>query len=142
MDGFLEGIGLKRPPSASRHNHIPAVGTWEKTDIDYWVGLYNEIKDAKVGGQPIDFGEVAIYNNGQKIDEGIEEIIKTSIEYETKNMDRSSGGRFSSKLIALEWAKIWVKISEKKMLREWCTSLYYGAKKEFSSKNGPFLKIY
>ena len=31
---------------------------------------------------------------------------------------------------------------EKKMLREWCTSLYYGAKKEFSSKNGPFLKIY
>ena len=72
----------------------------------------------------------------------IEEIIKTSIEYETKNMDRSSGGRFSSKLIALEWAKIWVKISEKKMLREWCTSLYYGAKKEFSSKNGPFLKIY
>ena len=57
-------------------------------------------------------------------------------------MDRSSGGRFSSKLIALEWAKIWVKISEKKMLREWCTSLYYGAKKEFSSKNGPFLKIY
>ena len=57
-------------------------------------------------------------------------------------MDRSSGGRFSSKLIALEWAKIWVKISEKGMLREWCTSLYYGAKKEFSSKNGPFLKIY
>ena len=142
LDGFLEGIGLKRPPSASRHNHIPAVGTWEKTDIDYWVDLYNEIKDAMVGRQPIDFGEVAIYNNGQKIGEGIEEIIKTSIEYETKNMDRSSGGRFSSKLIALEWAKIWVKISEKKMLREWCTSLYYGAKKEFSSKNGPFLKIY
>ena len=43
---------------------------------------------------------------------------------------------------SLEWAKIWVEISEKKMLREWCTSLYYGAKKEFSSKNGPFLKIY
>ena len=142
LDEFLEAIGLRRPPSASRHNNIPAVGTWEKTDIDYWVSLYNEIKDAKVGGQSIDFGEVAIYNNGQKIGEGIEDIIKTSIEYETKNMDRSSGGRFSSKLIALEWAKIWVKISEKGMLREWCTSLYYGAKKEFSSKNGPFLKIF
>ena len=57
-------------------------------------------------------------------------------------MDRSSAGRFSSKLIALEWAKIWVEIDKKGKLKEWCTALYYGAKKEFSSKNGPFLKIY
>jgi len=142
LDEFLEAIGLRRPPSASRHNHIPAVGTWEKTDIDYWVNLYNKIKDAKVGGEPIDFGEVAIYENGEKIGEGIEKIIKTSIEYETEDMDRNSAGRFSSKLISLEWVKIWVEIGNKKMLREWCTSLYYGAKKEFSSKNGPFLKIY
>ena len=142
LDGFLEGIGLKRPPSASRHNHIPAVGTWEKTDIDYWVNLYNEIKDAKVGGKTIEFGEVAVYEDRQKVGEGIKTVIETAIKYETESMDRSSGGRFSSKLISLEWAKIWVEISEKKMLREWCTSLYYGAKKEFSSKNGPFLKIY
>ena len=142
LDGFLESLHLQRPPSASRHLHIPAVGTWKKTDIDYWVNLYNEIKDAKVGGEPIDFGEVEIYLNGQKTGEGIEKIIKTSIQYETKDMDRSSAGRFSSKLISLEWAKIWVEIDKKKKLREWCTSLYYGAKKEFSSKNGPFLKIY
>jgi len=142
LDGFLEGIGLKRPPSASRHNHIPAVGTWEKTDIDYWVDLYNEIKDATVGGKTIEFGEVAVYEDRQKVGEGIKTVIETAIKYETESMDRSSGGRFSSKLISLEWAKIWVEISEKKMLREWCTSLYYGAKKEFSSKNGPFLKIY
>ena len=142
LDGFLEGIGLKRPPSASRHNHIPAVGTWEKTDIDYWVDLYNEIKDAKVGGKTIEFGEVAVYEDRQKVGEGIKTVIETAIKYETESMDRSSGGRFSSKLISLEWAKIWVEISEKKMLREWCTSLYYGAKKEFSSKNGPFLKIF
>ena len=142
LDGFLESLHLQRPPSASRHLHIPAVGTWKKTDIDYWVNLYNEIKDAKVGGEPIDFGEVEIYLNGQKIGEGIENIIKTSIQYETEDMDRSSAGRFSSKLISLEWAKIWVEIDKKKKLREWCTALYYGAKKEFSSKNGPFLKIY
>ena len=142
LDGFLESINLQRPSSASRHLHIPAVGTWKKTDIDYWVNLYNEIKDAKVGGEPIDFGEVEIYLNGQKTGEGIEKIIKTSIQYETKDMDRSSAGRFSSKLISLEWAKIWVEIDKKKKLREWCTALYYGAKKEFSSKNGPFLKIY
>ena len=142
LDGFLESVNLQRPPSASRHNNIPAVGTWEKTDADYWVNLYNEIKDAKVGGQSIDFGEVAVYENGQKIADGIEEVIRISIAYETEERDRSSGGRFSSKLIALEWAKIWVEIDKKKKLREWCTSLYYGAKKEFSSKNGPFLKIY
>ena len=142
LDEFLEAIGLKRPPSASRHNHIPAVGTWEKTDTDYWVNLYNEIKDAKVGGQSINFGEVAVYENGQKIAHGIEEVIRIAIEYETEDMDRNSAVRFSSKLISLEWAKIWVDIANKKMLREWCTTLYYGAKKEFSSKNGPFLKIY
>ena len=142
MDGFLESVNLKRPPSASRHLHIPAVGTWKKTDIDFWVELYNEIKDARVGGEHIDFGEVAVYENGEKIAEGIEEVIKTAIKYETESKDRSSGGRFSSKLIALEWAKIWVEIDKKKKLKDWCTALYYGAKKEFSSKNGPFLKIY
>ena len=142
LDEFLESVNLQRPPSASRHLHIPAVGTWKKTDIDFWVNLYNEIKDAKVGGESIDFGEVAVYENGQKVGEGIEKVIKTAIKYETESKDRSSGGRFSSKLIALEWAKIWVEIDKKKKLREWCTALYYGAKKEFSSKNGPFLKIY
>ena len=142
LDGFLESVNLQRPSSAARHLHIPAVGTWKKTDIDFWVNLYNEIKDAKVGGESIDFGEVTVYENGQKVGEGIEKVIKTAIKYETESKDRSSGGRFSSKLIALEWAKIWVEIDKKKKLKEWCTSLYYGAKKEFSSKNGPFLKIY
>ena len=142
LDEFLESLNLQRPPSASRHLHIPAVGTWKKTDIDYWVHLYNEIKDAKVGGESIDFGEVAVYQDRQKVGEGIETVIKTAIKYETESKDRSSGGRFSSKLIALEWAKIWVEIDQKKKLKDWCTALYYGAKKEFSSKNGPFLKIY
>ena len=142
LDEFLESVNLQRPPSASRHLHIPAVGTWKKTDIDFWVNLYNEIKDARVGGESIDFGEVAVYQDRQKVGEGIETVIKTAIKYETESKDRSSGGRFSSKLIALEWAKIWVEIDKKKKLREWCTALYYGAKKEFSSKNGPFLKIY
>ena len=142
LDGFLESVNLKRPASAARHLHIPAVGTWKKTDIDYWIDFYNEIKDEKVGGDPIDFGEVAVYEDRQKVSEGIENVINTAISYETESKDRSSGGRFSSKLIALEWAKIWVEIDKKKKLKEWCTSLYYGAKKEFSSKNGPFLKIY
>ena len=35
-----------------------------------------------------------------------------------------------------------LQIESKDKLSEWCRVLYYGAKKEFSSKNGPFLKIY
>ena len=42
----------------------------------------------------------------------------------------------------MEWAHIWVQIAKKKKMKEWCTALYYGAKKEFGSSNGPFLKIY
>ena len=42
----------------------------------------------------------------------------------------------------MEWAHVWSKIESKDKLSEWCRVLYYGAKKEFSSKNGPFLKIY
>ena len=90
----------------------------------------------------IDLGEVAVYENSQKITEGIEEVMAYAITYETNEADRSSGGRFSSKLIAMEWAHIWVQIAKKKKMTEWCTALYYGAKKEFGSSNGPFLKIY
>ena len=154
LDGFLKGIGLERPPSASKHSKIPpagikeqfnetrGMGKWTESNIKYWVDLYKSIKDAKVGGKLIDFGDVAVYQNGLKVAEGFEDVMMYSIKYETQEIDRSSAGRFSSKLIALEWAKIWVEIDKKGKLREWCTALYYGAKKEFSSKNGPFLKIY
>ena len=137
LDGFLKGIGLERPPSASKHSKIPAVGGWDQRHIDYWVNLYDSLKSS-----PINFGEVAVYQDGIKIREGFDQVMKYAIQYETGEADRSSAGRFSSKLIALEWAKIWIEIDRKGKLREWCTALYYGAKKEFSSKNGPFLKIY
>ena len=42
----------------------------------------------------------------------------------------------------MEWAKIWMQINKKDKMEDWGKILYYGAKKEFSSKNGPFLKIY
>ena len=143
LDGFLAGVGLKRTPSASSHRNIPTVGTpWSQQDIDYWVTLYNLIKNATVGGEPIKFGEVVVWENGNLIGEGFDSVMGWSINYELEEADRSSAGRFSSKLIALEWVKVWVEIDKKGKLREWCTALYYGAKKEFSSKNGPFLKIY
>ena len=139
LDDFLESNSLERPPSASRHPHIPLVGKWKDTDKKYWIDLYNELKDSTY---EIDFGEIAVYENNVKIGDTFEEILNKSIEYETGNKDRSSAGRFSSKLISMEWAHIWSKIASKGKLKEWCRVLYYGAKKEFSPNNGPFLKIY
>ena len=139
LDQFLKDNNLERPPSASRHPHIPPVGQWKDTDKKYWIKLYNTLKDSSY---EIDFGEIAVYENNVKIGETFEEILDKSIEYETDSKDRSSAGRFSSKLIAMEWAHIWSEIASKDKLSEWCRVLYYGAKKEFSTTNGPFLKIY
>ena len=139
LDKFLDDVGLARPISATRNPNIPAVGQWEDRHKQYWIDLYNELTRSRF---KIDFGEVAVYENGARIGEGFEQVLDKAIEYETENADRSSAGRFSSKLIALEWAKIWSQLATKGKLEEWGRVLYYGAKKEFSSVNGPFLKIF
>lgn len=138
LDQFLSDIGLTRPTSAAKHPHIPPVGSWNDIDKMYWINLFNKLKNNKM----IDFGEIAVYQNKKKIGDTFEQILENAIIYESGKMDRSSAGRFSSKLIAMEWANTWVEISKKGKMSEWCTVLYYGAKKEFSQKNGPFLKIY
>ena len=138
LDKFLPDIGLNRPPSATKHPHIPAVGKWTEADIKYWVDLYDKLK----GNNMIDFGEVAVYEGGKKIGSDFRSIMDNAIMYETAERDRSSGGRFSSKLIALEWANCWAEVAKKGRMKDWCRVLYYGAKKEFGSSNGPFLKIY
>ncbi|MAK05534.1 MAG: hypothetical protein CMM64_00125 [Rhodospirillaceae bacterium] len=138
LDSFLNGMGLERPTSAAKHKHIPPVGKWSEQDKKYWVDLYKKLDSSGM----VDFGEVAVYENNKKVGDGIEDVIDYAIMYEMKKADRSSAGRFSSKLIAMEWANIWVSISKKGKSKEWCTALYYGAKKEFGDSNGPFLKIY
>ena len=139
LDKFLNDIGLERPLSASKHRHIPPVGKWEDTHKQYWIDLYNELDGSSF---KIDFGEVAVYENNTRIGEGFEKVLDKAIEYEKDVKDRSSAGRFSSKLIGMEWAKIWMQIDKKDKMEDWGKILYYGAKKEFSSKNGPFLKIF
>ena len=138
LDKFLQSVGMTRPPSATSHPRIPLVGRWTDSDKRYWMELWDTLKTSTM----IDFGEVAVYEQNVKPRIGFKHVLDYSILYEANEMDRSSAGRFSSKLIALEWAKIWIEIARKGMMKEWCTALYYGAKKEFSSKNGPFLKIY
>ena len=138
LDKFLPEVGLNRPPSATKHPHIPAVGKWTEADIKYWVDLYDKLKGSNI----IDFGEIAVYESGKKIGTDFRSIMDNAIMYETAEKDRSSGGRFSSKLIALEWANCWAEVAKKGKMKDWCRVLYYGAKKEFGSSNGPFLKIY
>lgn len=138
MDKFFSDLGMTRPSSATKHPHIPAVGKWNDTDKKYWVDMYNKLKNNSM----VDFGEVAVYQNGKKIGDTFEEVLENAIMYETNVSDRSSAGRFSSKLIAMEWVSTWVQISKKNKMEDWCRVLYYGAKKEFGSANGPFLKIY
>jgi len=138
LDKFFKGMNMTRPSSATKHPHIPPVGKWTDVDKKYWVDLYNKLKNNRM----IDFGEVAVYQNGQKVGDEFSDVLESAIIYETAGADRSSGGRFSSKLIAMEWANCWVQIAKKKKMKDWCRVLYYGAKKEFGSSNGPFLKIY
>jgi hypothetical protein len=138
MDKFLSDLGFTRPSSAAKHPHIPPVGQWNDADKDYWIKLYNRLSTNTM----VDFGEVAVYQDKRKIADGFEAVLENAIIYETGKVDRSSGGRFSSKLIAMEWAKIWTELATKKEMQNWCRVLYYGAKKEFGSTNGPFLKIY
>ena len=139
LDKFLNDIGLKRPLSASKHFHIPKVGYWKDSQKQYWIDLYNELDRSSLR---IDFGDVEVYENGKRISQGFENVLDKAIDYETNDRDRSSAGRLSSKLIAMEWAKIWTQIDSKGKMEEWGRVLYYGAKKEFSSKNGPFIKIF
>ena len=139
LDDFLKSNNLERPLSASRHPHIPQVGKWQDSDKKYWIELYDKLKNSQY---KIDFGEIAVYENNSKMGDTFEEILDKAIEYEKENKNRSSAGRFSSKLISMEWAHIWSELASKDKLKDWCRVLYYGAKKEFSSKNGPFLKIF
>ena len=138
LDSFLGGMGLNRPTSAAKDKNIPPVGQWTDSAKQYWINLYKKLDSSGM----VDFGEVAVYENNQRVAEGFEAVLDYAIMYETKQSDRSSAGRFSSKLVAMEWANIWVTIAKKGKSKEWCTALYYGAKKEFGNSNGPFLKIY
>ena len=93
----------------------------------------------RVAGKYIDLGDLSV-KMGNKETKGAAEVIRNAILSEDRT--RSSAGRFSSKLIGLRWALTWHLIEKKGMMDEWLRTLYYGAKKEFGGKNGPFLKIY
>lgn len=139
LDDFLRKAGLPRPASASKDPNIDMPGKWTQKNIDYWIKYIKGLQKEKVAGRPIDLGDLKV-KSGNKETRGPEEVIKNAIISEGKT--RSSAGRFSSKLIGLRWAYTWALIEKKGLMESWLKTLYYGAKKEFGGKNGPFLKIY
>jgi hypothetical protein len=139
LDSFLTKARLPRPASAAKDPNIDMPGKWTQENINYWIEFIENLKSKRVADRFIDLGNLKV-KVGNKETEGAAEVIKTAIISEGKT--RSSAGRFSSKLIGLRWAYTWVLIEEKGLMDEWLQTLYYGAKKEFGGKNGPFLKIY
>jgi hypothetical protein len=143
LDDFLRKSGLPRPASASKDPNIDAPGQWTQKNIDYWIEYIEKLSRLRIDGSAIDLGDLTVKDENKEY-KGAEAIIKNAIawEYPITGNNRSAAGRFSSKLIGLRWALTWHLIDQKGLLDEWLKTLYYGAKKEFSATNGPFLKIY
>lgn len=134
---FLSKINLQRPPSPTQDNMIAVDGKFTKNQIEFWDKLYKQIKDVPIEGDKV--------NWDAPIDLGKQQVtFKKIIEYclENKEKDRNVLGRLFSKLVTLRHIHMYQTISKKKMFKEWLSVLYYGAKKEFSDTNGPFIKIY
>jgi hypothetical protein len=139
LDDFLRKSGLPRPSSASKDPNINLPGKWTEENINYWIKYIEGLQSQTIAGRPIDLGSLKVKMQNKET-RGASEVIKNAIISEGKT--RSSAGRFSSKLIGLRWAYTWVLIEKKGLMDSWLKTLYYGAKKEFGGKNGPFLKIY
>ena len=120
---YLTPLGLTR----TMGTQLPKVGKWTENDIKKYVSQYGRIKNKKIGGQSIDWGE-----------DNWETTLRKAIILEKSN-DRTAS-QLSAKLQCFRWVEIFVAIDRKGKLKEFLTILYYGAKKEYDSA-GPFLKV-
>jgi hypothetical protein len=130
LDAFLLPLGLSRPLSPTQHTKISVTGEFTKGQLEYWDNLHKKIKNETVGGIKVNFG-----NNNESISDLIK---RAALNKNTRNVL----GRLTSKLVTLEWVHIYQQIDKKGKFNDWLSCLYYGAKKEFSDTNGPFIKIY
>jgi hypothetical protein len=127
IDPFLSKLGLSRPKSPSQHPEISLDGNFTPKQIKYWNSLHKKLKAIKIENEKID------------LTGSFSDIFKI---VDKKKKKPNVLGRLTSKLVVLEWLWIYAEISKKKKFKEWMSVLYYGAKKEFSELNGPFIKIY
>ena len=135
LDAFLTPLGLKRPLSPTEHPQIAVNGDFTESQILYWQALYNKVKRARIQNDKVDMN----INIGAQGGYYIADLIDTAMKNKRK---ANVLGRLTSKLVCLEWAYIYYQIDQKRKFNKWLSVLYYGAKKEFSETNGPFIKIY
>tara|TARA_B100002019_G_scaffold82815_1_gene71551 strand:+ start:6590 stop:7969 length:1380 start_codon:yes stop_codon:yes gene_type:complete len=122
IDPFINQRGLKRRMGTE----IPRVGKWTKNDIEKYVKEFNNIRSMKIGGKSINFGS-----------NDWESTLRSAIEIELDNPRTAS--QLCAKLQCFHWVKIFAKFRGKE-LDDFISTLYYGAKKQYSSA-GPFLKM-
>jgi hypothetical protein len=137
IEPFLKKYSLSRVPSVVQDSMIDTRGNFSETQIRFWVKFYDKIKDYKIEGQKVDWDFPL--ELGKRVT-NFEEILRFGLKSIEK--DRNTLGRITSKLNILRYIELYSQISNKRVFAEWLETLYYGAKKEYSNLNGPFVKIY
>ena len=134
---FLKKLNLELPPSVVKDSMITVSGKFTNKQIQFWSDFYDSIKDKTIEGQRVNWD--APFTFGDKQSTFRKNLETGLMSYEK---DRNTLGRIYSKLHALRTIDLYMKISQKGKFEEWLETLYYGAKKEFSNLNGPFIKIF
>jgi len=116
---------------------ITVSGKFTNKQIEFWSDFYDSIKDKTIEGQRVNWD--APFTFGDKQSTFRKNLETGLMSYEK---DRNTLGRIYSKLHALRTIELYMKISQKGKFEDWLETLYYGAKKEFSNLNGPFIKIF
>ena len=134
---FLAKLNLEMPPSVVRDPMITVSGKFTERQLNFWENFYDKIKNKLIAGQKVNWDVPLTYGAQQSdfrqnLEQGLENFEK----------DRNTLGRIFSKLYALRTIDLYMKIDQKGKFEEWLETLYYGAKKEFSNLNGPFIKIF
>lgn len=134
---FLANLNLEMPPSVVKDPMITISGQFTKRQIDFWCDFYDRIKNESIAGQKVNWDQPLTYGTKKS-------SFRKNLETGLKNFekDRNTLGRIYSKLHALRTIELYMKIDQKGKFEEWLETLYYGAKKEFSNLNGPFIKIF
>ena len=134
---FLKKLGLELPPSVVKDPMITVSGRFTTKQVNFWTDFYDKIKDYRIEGQKINWDVPLTYGDRKS-------NFKNNLQKGLKNFEKDENtlGRIFSKLHALRTIELYYKIYKKGKFDKWLETLYYGAKKEFSTLNGPFIKIF
>ena len=138
IDLFLRPLNLQRPPSPSKDSQVDVNGKFSKSQIEFWSKLFDRIRSVTIDGSRIDYD--APLDLGSKTNVNFKEILEYGLQY--KDSNRNTLGRITSKLFCLRYIEVFENISRRGMWSGCLSCLYYGGKREFGDKNGPFIKIY